>query len=222
MDRSRNRDTNVTGARTAEAEGTGRLMGRERLIRASSAQHRGKRLEQDLEVQAQRPVLDIGEVKLQPLREREIAPAGDLPQAGQTRLDAETLALDALVEEIHVPNRHGTRTDEAHLTGQHVEDLGELVEAAAAQGTSDARDPRIVGDLEDGARGLVQVLDLRLSSIGILHHRAELQHSKAALAAADPLLDEEDRTGRIQLDSQHDEADYGEQQRDHEGRDGEV
>src|SRR5207247_1894222 len=120
--RGRRSATELTIGRTVEADGARRLMWT--LRRAFAAQDRGDRLEQDLEVQAQRPALDVVEVQLQPLRERELAPSGDLPQAGETRLHAEAPTLDALVEEVHVAQRHGARPDEAHLAGQHVEDLG--------------------------------------------------------------------------------------------------
>src|SRR5882672_7752481 len=217
---ARSRDISITEGWAGVVDGARRLISG--LVRASSAQYRRNRLEEDLEIQPQRPVLDVVEIQLQPLGERELAPSGDLPQAGETRLHAEALALDALVEEIHVPQRHGARPDEAHLTGQHVEELRKLVEAAATQEAARSRDPRVVGDLEDGARGLAQVLELRLSPAGVFHHRPELHHPEAPLVEADPLLHEEDRAGRVALDGQGDEAEYREQQREHEGHDGDI
>ena len=43
------------------------------------------------------------------------------------------------------------RADEAHLAAQDVEELGELVERGAAQERADARDARVVRDLEQPA-----------------------------------------------------------------------
>src|SRR5262245_59503002 len=218
--RSRSSATKLTIGRTFERSGSGMLMSG--LPGAFARQYRGYRLEQDLDVEGERPVLDVVEVQLEPLREWEIAPPGDLPQAGEARLQAEALALDALVEEVNVSQRHRARPDQAHLPGQHMEDLGQLVETAPAQETSHPRDPRVVGNLEDGPLGLVQVLDLRLKSIGPRHHRPELQHPEAAFVEPDPLLSEEDRTGRVQFDGHGDEANQWEQQHEHEGRNGEI
>src|SRR5215831_7045143 len=74
MARSRSRVTERAGSALG-AEGAGRLMSG--LRRASSAQHRGDGPQEDLEVKGQRPVLDVVEVQLQPLREGQVAASGD-------------------------------------------------------------------------------------------------------------------------------------------------
>src|SRR5262249_28877139 len=108
------------------------------------------------------------------------------------------------------------------LTGQHVKDLGQLVKARPTQEASDSRDPRVIGDLEDRSLGLVQVLELREKAVSSIHHRAELQHAKAALVETHPVLNEEHRAWRVEFDRRSDEADYGYRHRDHEQSEGEV
>ena len=62
---------------------------------------------------------------------------------------------------------------------QHVDQLRQLVERRAAQQPPDARDARVVGDLEQ-AVGLVEVQQLGLAGLGVVDHRAELEDPERA------------------------------------------
>ena len=71
-----------------------------------------------------------------------------MPGVRCRRRRSRPLDLRVLVED------ERARADEAHLAAQDVEQLRQLVERRAAQEAADARDPRVVGDLEQ-AVGLV-------------------------------------------------------------------
>ena len=121
-----------------------------------------------------------------------------------------------VLEELVVAQRQGTRADEAHLALQHVDDLRNLVEREAAEEPPDARDPRVLADLEERALGFVLVLELGLELGGARDHRAELQHRKLALPDADAAIDEEDRPARVELDRKRDERPHREPDHDDE------
>ena len=148
-------------------------------------------------------MLDVVEVQLEPPRERQLAPPGDLPEAGEARLHAEALALDALVEAAPRP---------AATSGAARRGSSRRVSTLRIWGSSSRlvrrrkRPTRVIRGslaiLKMGPCRLVQVLELRLESVGVCDHRAELQHPEAALVEADPLLHEEDRAGRVELDGE--------------------
>ncbi len=54
---------------------------------------------------------------------RQVAAAGDLPQAGNARLDAESFALDTLVKKIDIADGHGARPHQAHFPTEHIKEL---------------------------------------------------------------------------------------------------
>ena len=121
-----------------------------------------------------------------------------------------------VLEELVVAQRQGTRADKAHLTLQHVQNLRNLVEREAAEESPDARDPRVLADLEERTLGFVLVLELGLELGGARDHRAELQHRKLALPEADATVHEEDRPARVELDRKRDERPQGEPDHDDE------
>src|SRR5690606_3090477 len=99
-------------------------------------------LEQDLEVHPQAHVLDVEEVVLQLLPDvLEVGVVAPLPlrEAGDAGLDAVAAAverdgLDVLLDEV---GPLGAGPDEAHVAAEDVPELGDLVEAEAAQEAAD-------------------------------------------------------------------------------------
>ena len=87
-----------------------------------------------------------------------------------------------LLEPVEVALRQRPRADERHLAAQHVEQLRQLVEREAAQRATDPRQARILAHLEEGAAGLVALLEVALAALGALDHRAELQAGERARA----------------------------------------
>ena len=85
-----------------------------------------------LQVLAQAVVLDVLALDREALLEVELAAAVDLHRAGEAgaHLEPEALRLAVALDQ---PQLLGPRADEAHVAAQHVEELGQLVEAGAAQ-----------------------------------------------------------------------------------------
>ena len=81
-----------------------------------------------------------------------VAPAIHLPEAGHTRLHAEAAFVPLSVDAFDIPHRQGSRTNQAHLALEDVEELGQLVNAETSEEFADAGDARVILDLEDGAR----------------------------------------------------------------------
>ena len=73
-----------------------------------------------------------------------------------------------------------------HLAAQHVDHVRHLVDREAAQDAADARDARVVADLEQRPARLVRGLERGLLALGALDHRPELEHPERLLAEADP------------------------------------
>src|SRR5690349_12064140 len=93
-------------------------------------------LQQDLQIEAETPALDVVEVVFDPLLDRRVAPpAVDLRPAGDPRLDlvAEHVAGHTAPELLDEARTLGTRTDEAHLASEHVDELRQLVETGPSQ-----------------------------------------------------------------------------------------
>ena len=78
------------------------------------------------------------------------------------------------------------RADQAHLAEQHVDQLGELVQAEAPNDLAQTRAPRVIWHRPYRPRG----------GLGVGPHRAELEHVKRTPVQADPLLDVQDRPVR--------------------------
>ncbi len=66
---------------------------------------------------------------------------------------AVAVAGDVAPEQLHELGALGARADQAHLTAQHVEQLGQLVEGAAAQDAAYERAP-ILAVLDAARRGV--------------------------------------------------------------------
>ena len=106
-------------------------------------------LEHDLEVEPERPLIDVGQVQLHPGLEIDLVASADLPDAGDPRLHREPAPLPALVLGDLVGDGR-PRTDHAHVAHQHVPELGKLVQASLAQHAAHRRDAWILLNLEGG------------------------------------------------------------------------
>src|SRR5271155_2716695 len=72
---------------------------RSQLSRGSrTPQDRRNRLDQYFQIKPQKPLVDVLQIQLHPLLERNSASSADLPQTGDTGTDAEAPALPILVE----------------------------------------------------------------------------------------------------------------------------
>ena len=103
----------------------------------------------------------------------------------------------------HVARHFGARADQAHAAAQHIDELRQLVELAAAQDGAGAGDARVGAD-RDGAAW--QRLRIRT-------HGAELVDAKEPAVAADALLPKQRRPWRIQAHPHGDGGEHGRKQR---------
>src|SRR4029079_14213729 len=161
------------------------------------SENRRNRLEEKPNVCPQGPVRDVDVVELRHLFERNLARPEHLPQPRHAGLAPDPLARPRHDARILLEDER-SGTDEAHFALQHVEELGKLILAIAAQEAPDLRDPRIALDLEhprvsSAIQVHVPVGERVLPSVGISVHRPELEDPKRLLACAHPDLPEEDR-----------------------------
>src|SRR5438067_736640 len=98
----------------------------------------------------------------------------------------------------------GTRSNHAHLPGEHVEKLRQLVEMEFAKHSPDPRKPGIISDVKLRAVGLVVLFELQALLLGISIHGSEFETRELAPAARFAPMDEEDRPAILQKDRQKD------------------
>src|SRR5215470_18385976 len=132
-------------------------------------QHDLHGVEQDQEVEEQREVLDVVEVVLQLLErifDRGAVAILDLRPAGESRLHGQPLHVirDFLLQALHELRSLRSRSDEAHVTDENVDQLRELVETGSTKDRSHSRDAGIGLLRPDRSRPL----------LGIPTHGAEL------------------------------------------------
>src|SRR3990172_7897229 len=107
-------------------------------------EHADERQADDLEVEPERPALDVLDVVLDALLERGVpAQAVDLRPAGEAGLDLvpQHVARHGPPEPLHEHRPLGPRPDDAHLAAEDVDELRQLVEAEAPGKGADRRGP---------------------------------------------------------------------------------
>src|ERR1035437_71469 len=98
-----------------------------------AGQHGWQGAPKNLKVQPKRPVVNVLQVQPHPVLEiADIVAPADLPEAGEARLDSQPPPMGQVIEPLDFVHRQRARADQAHLATQHVEKLGELVEAVFA------------------------------------------------------------------------------------------
>src|SRR6185312_7092358 len=167
---------------------------------------RQRRLEQDVQIEQHRPVLDIVEIELDALLDFLFAidlaaPAVHLRPAGDAGLDAmaREIAINGLVEQPALQSAlHGVRAraDQRQVALEYdIEELRQLVEAGPADEAADAGDAAVVPGHDPGSR--------RIGLIVI--ERAKLEDVDALVVEPEPLLTEQHRSGTVELDRQRDQ-----------------
>lgn len=193
-----------------------------RLFRARRMQDNPDGPEQDPEVVPERPVLAVLEVKVHPFAEAQGVAAIDLRKAGNARhaLKAEVVqvgVLGDLVREL------GPGADEAHVAPEHVDELGQLVYAGAAEKGANAGNARIVRQLEKGAvRPFVQVKEFALERFRVLDHGTELEKADFPAVYADAVAHVEHGAAVLQLDAQGDYREHGQEAHEGDRRHGDI
>src|SRR5258705_7654625 len=130
--------------------------------RSSPGQHRLAGPEEHPEVEPERPVLDVIAVGRLVLFHVAVAAVGHLPVAADPGLHLAAEVQELRLEAGEVIVRERTRTHEAHLAGDDVPDLGQLVDARAAQERPDERDDARVAPQLHRAAPLLARADVEL------------------------------------------------------------
>lgn len=158
--------------------------------------------EDDLQIQPQRPVLQIFQIVLDAhfhlfQRFGLAPPTADLRPAGNAGLDlvAQHVAADQLAVLLVVRHRMRPRPDHRHRALQHIEELRQLIERGLAQKGAERRDAGIVLLRLDDL--VAVVADRHAAEFPDLHHRP--------VKAVTPLL-EQCRPRRRELDPQRDDG----------------
>ena len=124
-------------------------------------------------------MVDVPDIEGELLVPRERVASVHLCPSGDSRPNVVAAHLLGCVPR-EVVHQERTRAYEAHVSSQHVDQLGELVEAGAPQEATDGGQPRLVG--EQVAVG-----------VALVDHGAELQHAERTTTAPRSLLTEQHR-----------------------------
>src|SRR6185295_4554202 len=133
----------------------------------------GERQRDQAQVEHQTLTLQVQPVE--PPRGTRRRPGQQLRQPGDARVRREPPVMRRVVpaEPLDVLLSQRSRSDDAHFTSQHIDELRKLVDAGATQPASDTRDP-------------------------LLAHAAQLEDREDVTLASDPRLREERRTAVLQ------------------------
>ena len=147
-----------------------RKLGRLSLFGTLAAKNDADGPEQNLEVEEERPVLDIVEVDGAALGEGDVAPAGDLGETGKTGFDRQEETTVAVVAKLAW--NEGAGTDEGDVATDDIEKLGEFVEGGAAEEGAELGDARVVLQI-------ITVFAVFLNQFGLVHLNKSLFGGKA-------------------------------------------
>src|SRR6266446_1667650 len=157
---------------------------------------------EDLQVKPQRPSANVLQIEFHPLFEGDRTPSLNLPETGNSRANAEAPPLPVLAESIEqlvIAQLQRTRTDQAHVPLQYVEELWKLVNAGLTQKAAQRRNAWIVLDLENRPAHFVLVLDVFEALFRVHDHGAELVDVEHPFIEAHAFLYEEHRARGGQL-----------------------
>src|SRR5579864_8683232 len=147
-------------------------------LRSPVAQkHKGNGAEENLDVEPERPVVEIKQVELHPMFEVDMVAAFESPQAGQPGTHAQTPPLPRFVFLDFLRNGR-PRADERHVSAHDVPQLRQLINAQLAEPSSQGSAARVVFHLENGTVELVVWFQLSPQLISVLHHGTKLQQGK--------------------------------------------
>src|SRR5215510_13384514 len=108
-----------------------------------SHKQRRQCFENDLQIEPERPILNVEDVELYHLFERKAITTADLPEPCQSGLYIQPLTMPGFVAFDFVWNRR-TGTDQTHFPLEDVEDLRKLVEAHVPKDLAHASQPGTV------------------------------------------------------------------------------
>src|SRR5579872_6195219 len=144
--------------------------------------------------------VDIFDVHLHLTLKGHIGTAAHLPDARQTRANAQTAAMGQGVV-LHFARQGRTRTNQGHLSTQHTPQLRKLIQTEPPDESPDPSYPRVPLDFERDAISMVIAIDQSFDqAVGAHHHRTKFWKVKQLSPHAHPFLPEEHGTAIGQLD----------------------
>src|SRR5580692_11928215 len=149
---------------------------------------------ENAQVQAQAPVLDVSEIEVHVEFERRTVARGNLPETRDARLHIQATELVKFVV-IDLIDGMRPRSNQAHVSAQHVPELRKLIEAVATDDAPDARDSGVVVNLEDRTLPLVASAQVFLKVFRVRHHGAKLIAPEATALRSRAFRGVNDRAG---------------------------
>src|SRR5581483_9726670 len=119
-------------------------------VDAAPADHVRRRLQQKLNVEQHRALLDVLHIQLFALLPRDGIAAVELSETRNARLDVQAPLLGGSIK-AELIREFRPRTDQAQITREHVDQLGQLIQAWLAQKSPHRGQPRIPVAVESGA-----------------------------------------------------------------------
>src|SRR5438094_2893379 len=166
-------------------------------------------LDENLEVEPQRPAPHVFQIQLAHLAIGQEIAARHLPQTGDARQHLQAVELPVVVRVELVPEGR-SRPYQAHLTTYHIEELRHFIEGGTAQPTPHPRHAIVVDELVNGPTVGPGVAGVRLLTVqhplhqlavrrigSTVAHRPEFPYPEPSPTCADPLLAEEHRAGGV-------------------------
>src|SRR5437588_476904 len=181
------------------------------LVRSPAGEYGGDGLQENLEIQPHRPVVDVKQIKFNPAIEFQAATSFERPQAGQAGSNAQTAALPALVL-LDFMGQRWAWPDQRHVSAQDVPKLRQLVQAEHSHRAAYGCTPRIVAHLEYGTVNFIQSFQMWKHFVRIVNHGAEFEQGEFASAEPAPRLPVEDPAWRGQFDKHSQDEKQGRKQ----------
>lgn len=137
-------------------------------------EHRLQRAEYQPQVLAQAAILYIAKIQLNHFFEAQVAAAHYLPRTAAAGFYRQALHV-VLAVQGNLARQAGARANEVHLAQEHVDELGQLVDAVLAnEVTHTGNNARVVLHFKHGASGLVLGLQVLEHLVCVGNHAAEL------------------------------------------------
>ena len=96
--------------------------------------------------------------------------------------------MAVLAEALIVSYRQRTRSHQAHVALQHINQLGQLIDARLPQELPYRSNARVIFDFEHGSTDLIELFETRHIVFGIHDHGSELVDGEPSLILTDSLL----------------------------------
>src|SRR5260221_281227 len=161
---------------------------------AGATEPRGNHWEHIRRVESQVAVLDVVQVNQHNLVELNAARSTHLPQTGDAWRDLQPRLLPVLIALV-LRRQRWSRPDQAHITRDHVEKLGKLVQTHASNDAPDRLAARVVPELEFAALGVWHLRAYVVQQLFRVHmHRAKLEAGERLAPVAQPRLPEQHRS----------------------------